>query len=63
MAKLRDPVVDARLFENVFVCMKCNTKQRAQYAKVTDSKIKCRKCGYRGLRPKSKVIRVVGGAA
>lgn len=63
MARLRDPVVDARLFQNMFVCMKCNAKLRALPRKVEAGKIKCRKCGSKDLRLKSKEIRVIGGAA
>ncbi len=39
-------VAEKRLF-HLKVCMRCNAKNpwRAE---------KCRKCGYRGLRPKSK---------
>lgn len=43
-----------RLFENVFVCMKCNAKIRANLQKVRAGKIKCRKCGSKQLRPKTK---------
>ena len=63
MAKLRDPVVDARLFRNMFVCMKCNAKMRALPQKVEAKKIKCRKCGSKALREKSKKIRAITGAA
>lgn len=51
--KIPDAVVH-RLFENVFICMKCNAKIRADPYKVAEGKIKCRKCGSKKLRPKSK---------
>jgi len=42
----RFPIAEERLFK-VKICMKCNARNpwRAQ---------RCRKCGYRGLRAKSK---------
>jgi len=42
----RFPEAEARLF-NVKICMRCNARNPMK-AKV------CRKCGYKGLRPKSK---------
>lgn len=53
MKKIPDEVAK-RLFENVFVCMRCNAKIRASPAKVKAGKVKCRKCGYKKLRPKAK---------
>jgi len=49
MAKI--PEADARLFRNIFVCKKCKTKIRASSMKVTQGKIRCRKCSSRALRP------------
>ncbi len=46
-----------RLFDNVFVCGKCKAKMKADGFKVRAGKIKCRKCGSRALRPKSKESR------
>jgi ribosomal protein L40E len=54
MPKVKIEAVSKRVFERVFVCMKCNAKIRADLRKVKARKIKCRKCGYKGLRPKSK---------
>ncbi len=54
MPKQKIPVVTHRVFQRVFVCMKCNAKIRTDIAKVKAKKVKCRKCGYKGLRPKSK---------
>lgn len=43
-----------RLFGNVFICMDCKAKMRANPRKVREGKVKCRKCGSKDLRPKSK---------
>ncbi len=37
-----------RLFEDVYICMKCNARNRVQ----KPEQAQCRKCGYSGLRPK-----------
>ncbi len=42
----RFPEAEARIF-NVKICMRCNARNPWK-AKT------CRKCGYKGLRPKSK---------
>ena len=52
MAKI--PEAEERLFKNVFVCRRCNTKVRAPTLKVLAGKVKCRKCGSRALRPIKK---------
>lgn len=52
-----EEVVRKRLFDNVFVCMKCNAKLRADRNKVQEGKVKCRKCGSHQLRPKSRESR------
>ena len=54
MAKVKVPEAMSRLYERVYVCMRCNAKIRADAGKVSAGKIKCRKCNYKGLRPKSK---------
>jgi len=54
MPKERVGAVTKRIFERVFICMKCNAKIRADPRRVAARKVKCRKCGYKGLRPKSK---------
>jgi len=51
--KLFEEVAD-RLFHRIFVCRKCKSKIRTDYAKVRDKKVKCRKCGSKSLRPKRK---------
>ncbi len=47
-----------RLYNRVYVCMKCNAKIKADAEKVMAGKVKCRKCGYYGLRQKSKELKV-----
>jgi len=46
-----------RLFERVYICLKCKSKMKADGFKVRAGKIKCRKCGYHHLRPKSKEVK------
>jgi len=46
-----------RMFSRQYVCMKCNAKIRASPQKVKAGKVKCRKCGYKGLRPKKKDVK------
>jgi len=43
-----------RLFENVFICLRCNAKIRADPLKVKRKLVKCRKCNCYKLRPKAK---------
>jgi len=54
MPKTKIEAVSKRIYERVFVCMKCNAKIRADAGKVKLGKIKCRKCFSKDLRPKSK---------
>ena len=54
MPKTRVEAVTKRIYERVFVCMKCNAKIRADSRKVKTGKIKCRRCYSKQLRPKSK---------
>ena len=51
--KLPDFVAN-RLYNNVFVCMKCNAKLRTSMEKVKRGKSKCRKCSSKALRLKAK---------
>ncbi|MCX8190107.1 MAG: 50S ribosomal protein L40e [Candidatus Diapherotrites archaeon] len=44
-----------RRFENVWVCMSCNAKNRASPGKKPQ---KCRKCGSKRLRPKKKLKKI-----
>ena len=48
----RFAVAENRLFANLWICMKCNHKNRAQPGKKPE---KCRKCGSKRFRIKSKV--------
>ena len=43
-----------RLFKNVFVCKKCQTKIRADPQKILKGKVKCRKCQRKAFRPLKK---------
>ncbi len=47
-----DPVVKARLFENVYICRKCKTKVRANPMKIIAKEVICPNCGGRAFRPK-----------
>jgi ribosomal protein L40E len=50
----RFPEADARIFENVYICMKCNAKNRVDKRRIRLGKAKCRECNYTRLRPKRK---------
>lgn len=54
MPKAKVPAAMNRTYRRVFICMKCNAKLRTDMLRVKAKKVKCRKCGYKGLRPKSK---------
>ena len=43
-----------RLFKNVFVCKKCQSKIKANPVRVLEGKVKCRKCKKKALRPLKK---------
>ncbi len=51
MAKQRFPEADNRLFNRVFICMKCGSRIRADLIKVKAGKVKCRNCRMKQLRP------------
>ncbi len=53
MAKAKDSAAMIRTFSNVKICMKCNAKIRT----TKPEKTKCRKCGSKSLRSKSKQIK------
>lgn len=38
------PEAQARKFRSIFVCKKCSSRIRTQSAKITQGKVKCRKC-------------------
>ena len=48
------PEATNRLFKNVFVCQKCQTKMRADPQKILKGKIKCRNCKKAQFRPLKK---------
>jgi predicted Zn finger-like uncharacterized protein len=52
MAKI--PEAQNRLFKNIFVCKKCQTKIRATAQKIIEGKVRCRKCGHKTFRPLKK---------
>jgi len=52
MAKI--PEAQNRLFKNIFVCKKCQSKIRAEPQKILKGKVKCRKCKKNAFRPLKK---------
>ena len=50
MAKQKFPEAEERLFQRVFICMKCGGKIRSDLIKVRQGKVKCRKCKSKRLR-------------
>jgi len=52
MAKI--PEAQNRLFKNVFVCKKCQSKRKAEPLKILEGKVKCRKCQKKSFRPLKK---------
>ncbi len=58
MVKQKFPETDARVFQRVFICMKCGAKLKADLIKVRAGKVKCRKCRRKQLRPIHKEHKV-----
>jgi ribosomal protein L40E len=58
MVKQKFPETDQRVFQRVFICMKCGAKMKADLPKVRAGKIKCRKCKRKKLRPIHKEHKV-----
>ncbi|MFQ6010380.1 MAG: 50S ribosomal protein L40e [Candidatus Aenigmatarchaeota archaeon] len=58
MPKVKIEAAMKRIYHRVYICMKCNAKIRADTGKVLAGKVKCRKCKYKGLRPKSRERKV-----
>jgi len=58
MAKVKIASAFKRIYHRVYICMRCNAKIRADAQKVIHKEIKCRKCGYKALRQKSKERKV-----
>ena len=52
MAKILE--AQNRLFKNMFVCKKCQSKMRADPQKILKGKVRCRKCGKGAFRPLKK---------
>jgi len=52
MAKIKEAT--NRLFKNVFVCKKCQSKIKSNPQKILKGKVKCRKCKKRAFRPLKK---------
>ena len=50
MPKQKFPEAENRLFNRVFICMKCGVKNKGDLIKVRQGKIKCRKCKCKRLR-------------
>ncbi|MCX8158082.1 MAG: 50S ribosomal protein L40e [Candidatus Diapherotrites archaeon] len=51
----RFPAAEKRLFEGIWICMRCNHKMRSGTNK---KPVLCRKCGSKKLRPKKKGKRI-----
>ncbi|RLJ10336.1 MAG: 50S ribosomal protein L40e [Candidatus Aenigmatarchaeota archaeon] len=51
---MKFPEAEKRLFDRVFICMKCGSKNRADLSKVRTGKVKCRRCKSKRLRPIKK---------
>ncbi|MBU0761358.1 MAG: zinc ribbon-containing protein [Nanoarchaeota archaeon] len=45
------PAAQKRMFQDVFVCKKCNKKIRSQPVKIIARKVSCPKCKSRAFRP------------
>jgi ribosomal protein L40E len=58
MVKTKIAAAINRIYSRVYICMKCNAKIRSDAQKVINKEVKCRKCGYKGLRLKSKERKV-----
>lgn len=50
MSKAKFPEAVARLYEGVFICMKCGARKRASLIKVRAGLVNCRKCKSTKLR-------------
>jgi len=49
------PEANARLFENVYVCRRCESKTKFPIGKVLADKAVCRKCKCKDLRAVRKI--------
>ncbi|MFH1424077.1 MAG: 50S ribosomal protein L40e [archaeon] len=50
----RFPEADARLFNDMYICMKCNARNRIDKRRIRLGKGSCRTCGSDALRPKRR---------
>lgn len=50
MPKQRFPEAEKRLFQRVFICLKCGAKMRTDAPKVKAGKVNCRHCRSTQLR-------------
>ena len=50
MPKHKFPEAEKRIFQRVFICMKCGSRIRADLPKVRAGKVKCRRCKAKHLR-------------
>jgi len=50
---VRFPEADARIFDDVYICMRCNKRNRIDPRRVRLGKARCR-CGHTRLRPKRR---------
>ena len=58
MAEKSNPIADARLFNNVYVCRNCKAKIRVSNPKLLRPiQVRCRRCGSNVLRPKHRELR------
>ena len=48
------PEAEARLFRNVYICRRCESKTRVPIGKVLAGGAVCTKCKYKQLRPVRK---------
>ena len=48
------PEAEARMYDNIYVCRKCESKTRIAISKVLAGKAQCRKCSSKHMRPVRK---------
>ena len=52
-----NPITQKRLYRQVFICMRCNARMRSDPIRIKNKQVKCRKCGYKGLRAKNRTLK------
>ena len=45
------PAAQKRMFQDVFVCKKCNKKIRSRAVKIISGEVRCPRCNSRSFRP------------